>query len=118
MLLLAAYRPPTFEDSGDGGEKQADVRNEALRLLFKTLSRAPLRALYTLSGVLYLLAYYVARHRHQVIREQLAKVFPSISEAQRTAIHQRFLRNFCDVLVEAVKSLSLAPAEMSARVRI
>jgi KDO2-lipid IV(A) lauroyltransferase len=118
MLLLAPYRPATCEDSGDGREKQADVRNEALRLLFKTLSRAPLGALYALSGVLYLLAYYVARHRHQVIREQLAKVFPSISEAQRTAIHQRFLRNFCDVLVETVKSLSLAPAEMSARVRI
>ena len=118
MLSLAPYRPATFEDSGDSREKQADVRNEALRLLFKTLSRAPLGALYTLSGVLYLLAYYVARHRHQVIREQLAKVFPSIPEAERTAIHQRFLKNFCDVLVEAVKSLSLAPAEMSARVRI
>ena len=89
-----------------------------MRLLFKTLSRAPLWALYALSGVLYLLAYYVARHRHQVIREQLAKVFPGLPEAERTAIHKRFLKNFCDVLVEAVKSLSLAPAEMSARVRM
>jgi Kdo2-lipid IVA lauroyltransferase/acyltransferase len=89
-----------------------------LRLLFKTLSRAPLWALYALSGVLYLLAYYVARHRHRVIREQLAKVFPSLPEAERAAIHKRFLKNFCDVLVEVVKSLSLAPAEMSARVRI
>jgi KDO2-lipid IV(A) lauroyltransferase len=71
-----------------------------------------------LSGVLYLLAYYVARHRHQVIREQLAKVFPNLPEAQRAAIHRRFLRNFCDVLVEVVKSLSFAPAKMSERVRI
>ena len=95
------------------------LRNEALRLLFKTLSRAPLWALYALSRVLYLLAYYVARHRHQVIREQLgARSFPSLPEAERTAIHKRFLKNFCDVLVEVVKSLSLAPAEMSARVRI
>jgi Kdo2-lipid IVA lauroyltransferase/acyltransferase len=89
-----------------------------LRLLFKTLSRAPLGVLYALSDVLYLLAYYVARHRHQVIREQLAKVFPGISDAERAAIHRRFLKNFCDVLVEAVKSLSFAPARMSARVRI
>jgi KDO2-lipid IV(A) lauroyltransferase len=89
-----------------------------LRLLFKTLSRAPLSALYALSGVLYLLAYYVARHRHRVIREQLAKVFPSLPEAERSAIHKRFLQNFCDVLVELVKSLSLAPAEICARVRI
>jgi Kdo2-lipid IVA lauroyltransferase/acyltransferase len=82
------------------------------------LSCAPMWALYGLSRVLYLLAYYVARHRHQVIREQLAKVFPDLSEAERIAIHQRFLKNFCDVLVEVVKSLSMAPEEMKRRVRI
>jgi Kdo2-lipid IVA lauroyltransferase/acyltransferase len=89
-----------------------------LRTLFKTLSRAPLWALYALSGVVYLLAYYVARHRHRVIREQLAKVFPDSSERERAAIHRRFLKNFCDVLVEAVRSMSMKPEEMIARVRI
>jgi KDO2-lipid IV(A) lauroyltransferase len=75
-------------------------------------------ALYALADVLYFLAYYVARHRHAVIREQLAKVFPSSTQAERTLIHKRFLKNFCDVLVELVKSLALTPAEMIARVRI
>jgi len=82
------------------------------------LSRAPMWALYALSGVLYVLAYHVARHRHRVIREQLAKVFPDLSAAERAAIHRRFLRNFCDVLVEVVKSMSLAPEEMKRRVRL
>jgi KDO2-lipid IV(A) lauroyltransferase len=94
------------------------LRNEPLRLLFKPLSLAPLWALYALSRVIYVLAYYVARHRHRVIREQLAKVFPNAPEAERTAIHKRFLQNFCDVLVETVKSMSIAPADMSARVRV
>lgn len=89
-----------------------------MRLLFKTLSLAPLWALYALSGLIYVLAFYVARHRHRVIREQLAKVFPALTESQRTAIHKRFLKNFCDVLVELVKSMSIAPEEMIARVRI
>jgi len=89
-----------------------------LKPLFKTLSRAPLWALYALSGVIYLLAYHVARHRHRVIREQLATVFPEATEAERTAIHKRFLRNFCDVLVETVKSMSIEPADMSTRVRV
>jgi Kdo2-lipid IVA lauroyltransferase/acyltransferase len=75
-------------------------------------------ALYALADVLYFLAYYVARHRDAVIREQLAKVFPSSTQAERTLIHKRFLKNFCDVLVEVVKSLTLTPAEMIARVRI
>jgi Kdo2-lipid IVA lauroyltransferase/acyltransferase len=89
-----------------------------LRALFKVLSRAPMGALYVLSDILYLLAYYVARHRHRVIRDQLSNVFPDRSSAERRAIHKRFLKNFCDVLVEVVKSVSITPADMNARVRI
>jgi lauroyl/myristoyl acyltransferase len=40
-------------------------------------------ALYAFSSFLYLLAFYVVRHRHQVIREQLEKVFPDSSDADR-----------------------------------
>jgi KDO2-lipid IV(A) lauroyltransferase len=53
-----------------------------------------------------------------VIGEQLAKVFPDATPAERTAIHKRFLKNFCDVLVELVKSMSIDPADMIARVRV
>ncbi len=93
-------------------------RNDALRILFKTLSRAPLWTLYALSRLIYLLAYYVARYRHRVIREQLAKVFPTLPQSERTAIHRRFMQNFCDVLVELVKSMTIEPGEMIARVRL
>lgn len=75
-------------------------------------------ALYALSAFLYFLAYYVVRHRHRVIEDQLAKVFADLSAAERTAIHKRFLRNFCDVLVEVTKSISMSAAAMTARVRI
>ena len=61
-----------------------------------------MRALYAFSTFLYLLAFYVVRHRHQVIREQIEKVFPDSSRAEREAIHKRFLKNFCDVLVEVL----------------
>jgi Kdo2-lipid IVA lauroyltransferase/acyltransferase len=82
------------------------------------LARAPLGALYAFSGLLYFLAYYLARHRRSVIREQLTRVFPDMPQSERVAIHKRFLRNFCDVLVEVVKSISMQPEEVSARVRI
>jgi Kdo2-lipid IVA lauroyltransferase/acyltransferase len=90
----------------------------ALKLLFKTLSLAPLWALYALSWLIYVIAYYVARYRHHVIREQLAKVFPEATEAERIAIHKRFLKNFCDVLVELVRSMSIEPTDMIARVHV
>jgi KDO2-lipid IV(A) lauroyltransferase len=86
--------------------------------MVKFLSRAPMWALYAFSGLLYFLAYHVARHRRVVIREQLARVFPDMPESERIAIHKRFLKNFCDVLVEVLKSVSIQPVDMNARVRI
>jgi KDO2-lipid IV(A) lauroyltransferase len=86
--------------------------------MIKFISRLPLRALYAFSSFLYVLAFYVVRHRHQVIRDQLEKVFPDSSPAARETIHKQFLRNFCDVLVEVWKSVSMSSADMCARVHI
>lgn len=86
--------------------------------MVKFLSRLPMRALYALSAFLYFLAYHVVRHRREVIRDQLVKVFPTKSVAERTAIHKRFLHNFCDVMVEMLKSASMSAEEMTAHVRI
>ena len=86
--------------------------------MIKILSRIPMPALYAFAGFLYFLAYYVVRHRRGVIHEQLATVFPDLSAADRTRIHKQFLRNFCDVLVEVLKSVSMTEDQMRARVRI
>jgi Kdo2-lipid IVA lauroyltransferase/acyltransferase len=86
--------------------------------MVKFLSRLPMWALYAFSAFLYFLAYYVVRHRHRVISDQLAQVFPGLSEPERAAIHKRFLKNFCDVMVEVLKSASLSAADMSSHVRI
>jgi KDO2-lipid IV(A) lauroyltransferase len=86
--------------------------------MIKLLSRLPMRALYAFSVFVYFLAYYVIRHRHQVITEQLGKVFPDLSAAERTAIHKQFLKNFCEVGVEILKSVSMSGTEMSAHVRV
>jgi KDO2-lipid IV(A) lauroyltransferase len=86
--------------------------------MIKFLSRLPMWALYALSAFVYFLAYYLVRHRHRVIADQLAKVFPARSDAERAAIHKRYLKNFCDVLVEVLKSVSMSAADMSAHVRI
>jgi KDO2-lipid IV(A) lauroyltransferase len=86
--------------------------------MVKLFSRLPMRALYALAGFLYFLAYHVVRHRQHVIREQLTKVFPALSEAERDAIHRQFLKNFCDVMVEVLKSVSMSPAQMSSHIHI
>jgi Kdo2-lipid IVA lauroyltransferase/acyltransferase len=86
--------------------------------MIKFFSRLPMRALYALSAFLYVLAFYVVRHRHQVIREQLEKAFPDSSGAQRQLIHKQFLKNFCDVMVEVLKSASMTESDLCARMKI
>jgi KDO2-lipid IV(A) lauroyltransferase len=86
--------------------------------MIKFFSRLPMRVLYAFSTFLYLLAFYVVRHRHQVIREQIRKVFPDSSDAEQVRIHKRFLRNFCDVLMEVVKSVSMHADDMRDHMRI
>jgi KDO2-lipid IV(A) lauroyltransferase len=89
-----------------------------LMSLLKSLSRLPMWALYAFSTFLYFLAYYVVRHRHAVITEQLVQVFPEAGVAERARIHRRFLRNFCDVMVEIIKSVTMSDSQMRARVRM
>jgi KDO2-lipid IV(A) lauroyltransferase len=86
--------------------------------MIKFFSRLPLRALYAFASFLYLLAFYVVRHRHQVIREQIEKVFPNSSPAERQLIHRLYLKNFCDVMMEVLKSMSIRADDLCARVRI
>src|ERR1700687_4963703 len=86
--------------------------------MFKFLSRLPMWALYAFSAFLYFLAYYVVRHRHRVIRGQLLQVFPGMKEEERAAIHRQFLRNFCDVMMEVLKSASMSASDMMSHVRI
>jgi len=86
--------------------------------MIKFFSRFPLRALYAFSTFLYLLAFYVVRHRHRVIREQIGKVFPDKSDTERQAIHKKFLRSFCDVMIEVLKSVSMRESDMCARVHV
>jgi Kdo2-lipid IVA lauroyltransferase/acyltransferase len=86
--------------------------------MIKILSRLPWWVLYGLSSLIYFLAYYVVRHRQHVIREQLAKVYPNLTETERDLIHRQFLKNFCDVLVEVLKSVTMSAEDMCARVHV
>src|ERR1700683_1594082 len=86
--------------------------------MLKLLSRLPWAALYAFAALLYFLAYYVVRHRDHVIREQLEKVFPALGTAEREALHKQFLRNFCDVSIELLKSVSMSADDMRSRMRV
>src|SRR5476649_1821094 len=93
--LLTLHMIPLFAFAGCETVVKQYVRIFARRRprksMIKLMSRLPCAALYSFSAFLYFLAYYVVRHRDHVIREQLEKVFPTLSADERKDIHKQFL---------------------------
>ncbi len=85
-------------------------------LFFKLLSRLPLRVLYGLADVLYILLLYGLRYRRTIVRENLGRSFPEKSPDQIRAMVRGFYRNLTDLLVETIKMPTLSADELRRRV--
>jgi KDO2-lipid IV(A) lauroyltransferase len=94
------------------------MRDRFLGFLVRLASRVPLCLLYALATVLYLLAYHLTGYRRHVIEPQIERVFPALATAARRQIHRQFVRNYCDVLVEILKSFTMPAKSLCARVRV
>ncbi|PMD97310.1 lipid A biosynthesis acyltransferase [Siphonobacter sp. BAB-5405] len=87
-------------------------------VFFQVISRLPLTVLYWFSDFLFVLIYYVFGYRKQVVLGNLAAAFPEKSEAERQAIAKKFFRNFCDLMVETVKSLTISRESIARRMKL
>jgi Kdo2-lipid IVA lauroyltransferase/acyltransferase len=94
------------------------MRHRVLGFLVGLLSRVPLCLLYALARSVYVLAFYMTRYRRHVIEPQIDRVFPALDVAARRQIHRQFIRNYCDVMVEILKSFTMTAKSLRARVRI
>ena len=83
--------------------------------LWYVLSLLPLRVLYVLADVLYVLVAYVARYRHEVIAKNLRYSFPEKTDRERRRIELHFYRWFCDYLVESVKLMTMSKRQLMRR---
>ena len=83
------------------------------RMLYVVLylvSLIPLRLLYLMSDIA---SPFVNRYyRRNLVRKQLAEVFPEKTEEERRSIERRFYRQFCDYFVEFIKQLSFSEKSM------
>ncbi|MBQ8270383.1 MAG: lysophospholipid acyltransferase family protein [Bacteroidaceae bacterium] len=76
------------------------------------LNKLPLRVLYVLSDVLYLLLYYIIRYRRGVVRSNLCKSFPERSKKELRAIERDFYHRFCDYFMETIKYYGMSAEEV------
>jgi len=90
-----------------------------MKILFvfvRMLSHLPLRVLYVISDVLYLLVYYIVHYRRNLVFRQVKECFPEKTEKERKGIVKKFYKVFCDYIVEILKMNTISPEEMKQRV--
>lgn len=85
---------------------------------FYLVSLLPLRVLYVLSDVGYLILYHLLKYRRTIVRRNLLNSFPEKGEQERREIERKFYRWFSDYFVEAVKLLSISKRQLKKRFSI
>lgn len=85
--------------------------------ILSAFAHLPLRVMYVLADIAFVLVYYVARYRRRVVDDNLAQCFPDMVQKARAAIRRQFYRNFCDTFVEAVKLLHISDKEICQRMQ-
>ncbi|WP_051296242.1 lysophospholipid acyltransferase family protein [Eisenibacter elegans] len=85
--------------------------------LLKLLSLFPTRVLYIFSDLLFLLLYYIVRYRYKTVRQNISQSFPEKSEAEHRQIIRQWYTQFCDLIFETVRLMSISRAELQRRVQ-
>lgn len=83
--------------------------------LFYALSLLPMRVLYVLADVGFVLVYHLVRYRRKLVRRNLSTAFPEMGEADLRRTERKFYHWFCDYFLEAVKLLSISDSELRRR---
>ena len=87
-----------------------------MSVLATALSRLPLPFLYGIGYVLYVLVYRVLRIRRTVVLANLRNSFPQLDDDHIERLARRCYRNYSDVMMEMVKSISIAEEDLVERV--
>ncbi len=80
-------------------------------------SKLPLKVLYFISDILYVLIFHIAGYRKNVVMENLKNSFPEKKDAELKEICKNFYKNFSDYLVETAKSFTVSADELKVRVQ-
>ncbi|HNQ27467.1 MAG TPA: lysophospholipid acyltransferase family protein [Aquaticitalea sp.] len=81
------------------------------------ISILPFRLLYAFSDFLYFWIYKVIGYRKKVVQNNLRLVFPEKKQSEINDITTKFYHHLCDMVVEAIKSLTISEDEMKKRFR-
>ena len=75
----------------------------------------PLRVLYVMADILYVLVYRIIGYRLKVVRRNLKASFPDKLNEELERSEKEFYHFFCDYIVETIKLLHISDEEMQKR---
>jgi KDO2-lipid IV(A) lauroyltransferase len=79
------------------------------------VSLLPFRVLYVFSDFIYVIFYYIAGYRKNVVRTNLKNSFPGKSGEELKRIEKQFYHHLCDVIVETFKSFTISQKQILKR---
>lgn len=79
------------------------------------ISILPFRLLYGLSDVFWFFIFRIFKYRKKVVKSNLRLVFPEKSKEEIEDICSKFYHHLCDMLLEAIKSMTITEASMRKR---
>lgn len=79
------------------------------------ISILPFRMLYVVSDGVYVLIYHIFGYRKKVVASNLKLAFPEKTDKERALICKKFYHHLCDMILEAVKSITISEAEIKKR---
>ena len=82
------------------------------------LSVLPLRVLYFISDIIYVLLYQIIGYRKKVVRRNLKLSFPERSSEKLLKIEKESFHHFVDIFMEMIKSFSISKKEIAQRIII
>ena len=87
-------------------------------IFYRALSWLPFPLLYAASWLGYLLLYYVAAYRKDVVRKNLSMAFPDKNEREVTVLAKKFYKQLAETAFEIVKARRMSKADFRKRVKL
>lgn len=79
------------------------------------ISILPFRLLYGFSDIVWFFMYRVFKYRKKVVKSNLRLVFPKKTPEEIENICSKFYHHLCDMILEAIKSMTISEASMMKR---
>lgn len=86
--------------------------------VFWFISVLPMRILFIISDVIYVIIYYIIGYRKKIVRHNLKLCFPEKSDKELLDLEKKSYQHFIDVFMELIKSFTITEKEMSKRLSI